>query len=155
MERRQVQVIHLQMVKDKEIPYGRIEMREPRGAAALVKDFLGEVDRECLVVCGVDTKMKPTYIQMVAMGAVNYCPAPMPEIFKAALLTNATYILLFHNHTSGDCTPSEDDIFLTERVLEVGKLLGIQVVDHIILGEGDKFCSLRESNRFLEWESIN
>lgn len=148
MERRKVQVIHLQIVKDKEIPYGSIEMGNPREAAALAKCFLGEMDRECLVVCAVDTKMKPTYIQMIAMGAINYCPAPIPEIFKATLLSNSVNILLFHNHPSGDCTPSEEDILLTERVLEAGKVLGIQLMDHIILGEGDRFCSLRGSGRF-------
>lgn len=155
MERKKVQVIHLQMVRDKEILYGRVAMSNPREAAALAKRFLGDMDRECLVVCAADTKMKPTHIQMVAMGAVDYCPAPMPEIYKAALLSNAPNIVLFHNHPSGDCTYSQEDISLTERALEVSRLLGIRLIDHIILGEGDSFCSLRGSGRFLGWESID
>lgn len=147
MEKRKVQVIHLQMVRDREIPYGRMVMNNPMEAAALAKKFLGDMDRECLVVCAVDTKMKPTHIQMVTMGTIDYCPAPMPEIYKAALLSNAPNIVLFHNHPSGDCTYSQEDISLTERALEAGRLLDIRLIDHIILGEGDDFCSLRESGK--------
>ena len=147
MEKRKVHVIHLQMVRVREIPYGRISMSNPGEAAALAKRFIGDMDRECLVVCAVDTKMKPTHIQMVAMGAIDYCPAPMSEIYKAALLSNASNIILFHNHPSGDCTCSQEDISLTERALEAGRLLDIRLIDHIILGEGDSFCSLRESGK--------
>lgn len=155
MEKRKIPIIHLQIVKDTEIIYGRMKMENPRDAAALIKRFIGDIDRECLVVCAADTKMKPAYIQLIAMGAINYCPVSIPDIFKAALLSNAANIMLFHNHPSGDATPSDEDIRLTERVLESGKLLGIQLVDHIILGENNHFYSLRESGRILKWEGID
>ena len=155
MKKQSVPIIHLQMVKDAEIIYGGSKMESPKEAASLVKMFLGDVDRECRVVCATDTKMKPTHIQIVGIGAMNYCPASIPEIFKAALLSNAANILLFHNHPSGDVTPSKEDIQLTKRVVEAGKLLGIPLQDHIILGEADNFYSFRKSGGFLEEESIN
>lgn len=155
MEGQKVQIVHLQMVKDAEITYGKQTVDSPKEAAGLFRDFLGGVDRECLVVCSTDTKMKPAHIQVVSIGASNYCPASIPGIFKAALLSNSVNILLAHNHPSGDCTPSKEDILLTGRVLEAGKLLGISLIDHIILGEGGSFYSFRESGRFLGLEGID
>lgn len=149
-----VQVVHLQMVKEKQIYYGGESIGDSKRAAALIKEFLGEVDRECVVVCATDVRMKPTHIQIVGMGTVNYCPVYIPEIFKMALLSNAVGILLFHNHPSGDCTPSNEDIYFTERVMKAGNVLGIQLIDHIILGEGGDFYSLRESGSTLRWDSI-
>lgn len=148
MLKQSVLIIHLEMVKDAEITYGEMKMENAEEAATLIKKFLGDVDRECLVVCATDIKMKPVHIQLTAMGAINYCPVSISDIFKAALLSNAANILLFHNHPSGDVTPSEDDIQVTKRVMEAGKLLGIPLLDHIILGEGDSFYSFRESGRF-------
>lgn len=155
MKKQIIPIVHLQMVKDTEIPYGGMKLDNPKDAAELGKRFLGDMDKECLVVCAMDTKMKPVHIQIVGMGAINYCPASIPEIFKAALLSNAANILLFHNHPSGDAAPSKEDVQLTKRVLEAGKLLGIPLQDHIILGEGNSFYSFRNSGRFLQWESIN
>ena len=147
MKNKKVQVVHLQMVKDDEIAYGSRKMDNPREAAELMKDFLGDVDRECLVVCGTDVKMKPVYIQNVAMGSVSCCPVSIPDIFKAAMLSNALNLLLFHNHLSGDVTPSRDDLLMTERVRQSGELLGIHLLDHIILGDRGEFYSLREDGR--------
>ena len=137
--RAEVQIVHLQMVKDGEIAYGSRKMENPREAAELMKEFLGDVDRECLVVCGTDVKMKPVYIQTVAMGSVSCCPVSIPDIFKAAMLSNALNLLLFHNHLSGDVTPSRDDLLMTRLVRKSEKLLGIHLQDHIILGNHGAF----------------
>ena len=146
MEEKRIQIVHLQMVKDDEVIYGKQVLDGPRETAALVRSLIGSIDRECLVVCAADTKMKPTYIQIVGMGTINYCPASIPEIFKAVLLSNSVNILLAHNHPSGDCTPSSEDIALAERVMRAGNLLGIRLIDHIIVGEGGHFYSFREEN---------
>ena len=102
------------------------------------------------MVCGTDVKMKPVYIQIVAMGSVSCYPVSIPDIFKGALLANALNLLLFHNHLSGDVTPSRDDLLMTERVRRSGELLGIHLLDHIILGDHGAFYSLREDGRWLE-----
>lgn len=154
-KRQKVQLIHLQMVRERELCYGRKSMGNPREAAVLLRGLIGEVDRECLVVCTTDTKMKPTYIQIVSIGTIDHCTASMPEIFKAALLSNSVNILLARNHPSGDCIFSQEDILLTEKVVEAGRMLDIRLIDHIILGEGDMFCSLRGSGRISGWESMD
>ena len=138
MENKNVQIVHLQMVKDDEIVYGNRRMENPREAAELMKDFFGDVDRECLVVCETDVKMKPVYIQTVDMGSVS-CSVSIPDIFTAALLANALNLFLFHNHLSGDVTPSRDDLLMTRLVRKSEKLLGIHLQDHIILGNHGAF----------------
>jgi len=135
MEKQKIQIVHLQMVKDKDILYGGMRVENPRETASLAKKVLGNTDRECLVACAIDAKMKPTYIEIVSKEAVNYCIASIPEIFKAALLSNAVNLILFHNHPSGDPTPSQEDVQITQRVQQGGELLGIHLLDHIIIGE--------------------
>ena len=65
------------------------------------------------------------------------------EVFKAALLANAASIVLAHNHPSGDPAPSPDDVALTRRLVDAGRLLGVEVLDHIVIGEG-RYVSVRE-----------
>lgn len=146
MKGQKIQVVHLQMVKDQEIIYGGEHMSDPGRAAELVRRFLGDVDRECLVVCATDTRLHPVYLQVVGMGAIDYCPVSIPDIFKAALLSNAADIMLFHNHPTGDTSPSTEDALITERVMRAGELLGIPLLDHIILGDGGHFYSFREES---------
>lgn len=155
MEEKKIQVVYLQMVKDQEIIYGEQVLDNPRETAALVKRLIGSMDRECLVVCATDTKMKPTYIQIVGIGTINYCPVSIPEVFKAVLLSNSANILLAHNHPSGDCTPSSDDLVFTERVMRAADLLGIRLIDHIIVSGDGSFYSLRESGGFFRREGID
>ncbi len=155
MEEKRIQVVHLQMVKDDEVIYGKQVLDGPRETATLVRGLIGNMDRECLVVCATDAKMKPTHIQIVGIGAINYCPVSIPEVFKAALLSNSVNILLAHNHPSGDCTPSSEDIAFTERVMRAGDLLGIRLIDHIIVGGDDSFYSLREEGGFFGREGID
>lgn len=155
MEEKKIRVIHLQMVKDDEVIYGKQALDTPRDTAALARRLIGDMDRECLMVCATDIKMKPTYIQIVGIGTINYCPASIPEVFKAVLLSNSANILLAHNHPSGDCTPSSDDLEFTERVMRAGELLGIRLIDHIIVGGGDSFYSLREEGGFFRREGID
>lgn len=153
MPKETIQIVHLQMVKDREVSYGNESITTPELAVELVKGVVGEMvggmDRECMVVCAVDNKMKPVCIQVAGVGAVNSCPCSVPEIFKVALLSNAVNILLFHNHPSGSAYPSEDDIACTERIADAGRLLGIRLRDHIILGDNGGYYSFKEDGRCL------
>ena len=71
------------------------------------------------------------------------------EIFQKALMIGANGIVLTHNHPSGDCTPSNEDVMCTKRTIENGKLLGIELLDHIIVARGDHWLSLRE---YIDWK---
>ncbi len=82
----------------------------------------------------------------VAEGSMNACPVDPREVFCAALAARATAIVLAHNHPSGDPEPSEMDIALTEQIAEGGRILGIRVLDHLIVGDG-AYVSLLERGR--------
>lgn len=132
--RKRVPLVHLQMIRDRNMLIGMRRFTTPDGAADSVKELFKYADRELLVVMGVDSKQVPTYIEIAAIGGVSACVVDMRIIFRTAILSASTNIILFHNHPSGDPTPSNDDISITKRVRDAGQLLDIKLLDHIILG---------------------
>lgn len=82
-------------------------------------------------------------VEVAAVGGISSCSVDIRNIFKHALLNNAAYVICFHNHLSGDPDPSRDDKNLTKRIQESGKLLGIYLIDHIVIGNPG-FYSFRE-----------
>ena len=145
MKEREISIVHLQMVKDGRIPFGEIKLDSPANAARAVGDFLGNRDREYVVVCCVDSGMKPTYIQITGIGSIRTCLVSVPETFKTAILSNASGLLLFHTHPSGEVEPSKEDMAVTRKITEAGKMLDIPLQDHIILGADGEYFSFRES----------
>lgn len=97
-----------------------------------------------LVVASLDAKCNPLSLEIAAVGNVNTCIVSPREIFKNAILSNAVHIMVFHNHLSGDPTPSKEDIAVTKRLIDAGELLGIPLIDHIIIGDDTDYLSLRE-----------
>jgi DNA repair protein RadC len=78
-------------------------------------------------------------MDIVSVGSLSASIAHPREIFKSAILKNAAAVILAHNHPSGDSSPSQDDVQLTERISQAGKILGIKLLDHVILGELDNY----------------
>lgn len=99
-----------------------------------MKDILKDMDRETVMVVNLDNKLRPLNFNMVSVGAINQALMPIQNIFKSSILSNASTILLLHNHPSGDPTPSREDYQATKRVVNAGKLLGINLMDHVIVG---------------------
>jgi len=95
------------------------------------------------LACFLDTKSQPIAIHVVSVGSLNSSIIHPREIFKVAVLSNAASMILYHNHPSGDPTPSMEDYSATERIQECGKLMGIDVLDHIIVGD-EVYYSMRE-----------
>ena len=153
MQKEKIQIVHLQMVKDREVSYGNTYLNSPDAAVQFTKSIIADMicgrDRECMVVCALDTKLKPVCIQIVGIGTVNSCLYSIPDIFKVALLSNAASILLFHNHPSGNPDPSREDIECTRKVADTGNLLGITLQDHIILGDNGCYYSFKEDGRYF------
>lgn len=118
-------------------------VRSPEDAANIIRDFIGDSDREKFVVLGLSTKNEPQILQVVHTGSINASIVCPREIMKALILANCSCCVVSHNHPSGDPTPSPEDIDVTERLVEAGKIIGIDVLDHIILGT-NKFLSLKE-----------
>lgn len=140
---KRVDWVTIRLVKEKSVLYGRRKISTPKDAIELVNGFLEYCDREQLVVCSLDTKNQPTAMEVVSIGTVNSSLIHPREVFKTSILSNASSVIIFHNHPSGDPTPSNEDKNITRRLKEAGQILGIEVLDHIIIADNE-FCSLKE-----------
>lgn len=141
---KRINVISLKIVKEGSILYDVRRLSTPSEAAGLGKRFLEDLDREQVLVCCLDNKNQPVSINVVSVGTLNSSLVHPREVFKTAILSNAASIILFHNHPSGDTEPSQEDINITTHIKEAGNILGIELLDHIIIGSGESFCSLKE-----------
>lgn len=131
---KRVNIVSLKMVKEKSSLYANRKITSSSDAADLLGDFLENSDREMFVVCCLDSKNQPTCINVVSIGTLNSSLVHPREVFKAAILANSHSILVAHNHPSGDLSPSKEDIAVTQRLNDVGKLIGINLIDHLIIG---------------------
>jgi len=122
------------------------EISTPNSAMQVFTEVL-ELDRkseEVFAILTLDVKSQLTGVFEVSKGSLSSSIVTPREVFKRAILQNAKAILLAHNHPSGDPKPSGDDIQITERLVEAGDLLGINVFDHLIIGSSSNFVSLKE-----------
>lgn len=145
MDQKDVPIVHLQMVRDSQVPYGEMKLDTPEKAVEVMRDFLGDMDREYVVVLCLDNCLKPTYIQIAGIGTICASLISVPGIFKTAILSNASGILMFHTHPSGEVIPSRDDIAITRKIREAGNMLDIPLHDHIILGATEHYFSFKSS----------
>jgi DNA repair protein RadC len=118
-------------------------IQNPKTAFLLFQeDFVG-LSEEHLYCAYLNTKNHCLSKRLIAKGNLNIVYAQPREILRYALQENAVRIILAHNHPSGDITPSEDDINFTKRVIEAGNIIGLEILDHLIIGNGN-YLSLKE-----------
>lgn len=132
---KQVGIVRLCLVREERSLYGMEQLSGPEDAAQMVRPLFAMADREMMVVVSITTKMEPLALEIVAIGGINSCIVDIRNLFKHSLLNNAAGILCFHNHPSGNCEPSQQDCEVTQRIHQAGEILGIELIDHIILGE--------------------
>jgi DNA repair protein RadC len=109
------------------------QMTDPVAVCNAMK-FLEDEDREKLYVLHLDSKRRILGKELISVGTLKTSLIHPREVFKGAIVNNSDSIIFVHNHPSGDATPSREDIGITERLIASGELLGIDVVDHIIVG---------------------
>lgn len=126
-----------------EAPGERPKITAPEDAAGLVMAEMGLLAQEELRVMLLDTRNRVQRIVTLYRGNVNTTVVRVGEVFRPAVRDNAPSIILVHNHPSGDPTPSPEDVRITSKVVEAGRLLNIQVLDHLVIGR-NRFVSLRE-----------
>ena len=119
-------------------------LRTPATAAPVLAQFIGESDREQFVVALLTIRHRLIGVNTVSVGCLTSSLVHPREVFRPAILAPCAALLLAHNHPSGDPEPSAEDISLTRRLMSAGQLLGIEVLDHIVLGEAGRFVSLKE-----------
>lgn len=126
-----------------ESPEERPVIHSPQDAAALVQYEMSALEQEELRVILLDTRNRVLDISTVYRGSVNSTQARVGELFKPAIRRNAANLIVVHNHPSGDPTPSPDDVAITRAIVQAGKLLDVDVLDHLVIGSG-RFVSLKE-----------
>ena len=141
---KRIEVISLRMVREKSsLLYPNRVIRSPQDAADLFRQFNGDCDRESFCILCLNTKNEPTAIHQASCGSLSASIVHPRETFKLAILANSASIIACHNHPSGQPDPSPEDIEITERLRDSGCLLGIDLLDHIILGD-NSFVSMKE-----------
>lgn len=128
-------------------------IRSPQDVVDLVCQHMRLLDREHFMALLLDTKNQLLASELIAVGSLDASLVHPREIFKAAVRYSAAAVILLHNHPSGDPTPSEADINCTRRLVEAGRVLGIGILDHIIIGDG-RFVSCRESGIGGLWQGV-
>ena len=142
---RHLPVYALQVVREGSVKAATGAIAGPADAASIFETFIGHRDREYLVSMLLDTRMKILGLNVVSIGSLNASLCHPREVFKPALLLNAAAMIVAHNHPSGDAAPSREDLALHTRLKEVGALIGIAVLDHLIIGAPGHFVSIKES----------
>ena len=127
--------------------YSTEQITTPDKAAEVMAQALSQMDREYCCVVNLDGANHPINFNVVSIGDVNQAHVPIQNVFKSAILSNASSIMMFHNHPSGSVQASREDIDVTKRLIEAGKIMNIPVLDHIIVGGGtaERF-SFKEAN---------
>lgn len=131
--------------------FEKVKIKEPGTIANLFMDEMRYLQKEHFRIILLDTKNQIIRIDEISVGTLNASIVHPRDVFKAAIKRNSNSIILIHNHPSGDPTPSNEDINITNRLVDAGNLIGIKVLDHIIIGD-NRYVSFKEKN--LIWVFI-
>ena len=137
-------IVRIEMVKEREIPYKVQDLSRPESVAKLGYELLKKADRETFLVICVDSKNQINAVNVVSIGTLDQAIVHPREAFKAAILANAASVIFMHNHPSGSTDPSKADIELTKILIDAGKLLCIRVHDHLIIGDNQYYSFAEE-----------
>lgn len=146
---KRINVITLKQVRERTELYETNAITSPEDAAGIIHKVF-DLEHETVEVFGaltLNTKNIVIGAHELGRGTVNQAIATPREVFKAALMNNAISVIIFHNHPSGEMTPSREDLQMTQRMVDAGKLIGIEVLDHIITGFDGKFHSLNRAGQ--------
>jgi len=122
-------------------PNNRLLIDSPEAAAQVLLPQFANADRERCVAGYVDTKHRLLSVVTVSIGSIDHTFMAPREVFRDALLENAAAVVLAHNHPSGDPEPSSDDVAVSQRLFRAGTLIGVEVLDHLVIGD-DRWVSL-------------
>jgi DNA repair protein RadC len=120
-----------------------LQISSPRDAYEFLRVEMENLPQEQLRTLNLNTKHRILSAPMIYQGSVNMTTVRIAEVFRPAIIDNATALILCHNHPSGEAEPSPEDLVLSQEIRKAGKLLGIDVLDHIIIGKGS-FVSLKD-----------
>ena len=137
--------VAIRMVKEPPL-YSSEPLRSPEAAVKVLADMLRQYDREAFCIVNLRNDLSPINMNIVSTGTLNASLAHPREILKSAVLSNASATMLFHNHPSGNLTPSQEDIEITDRMSKLFALVDMPLLDHIIIGNDDRYYSFKENS---------
>ena len=137
--------VAIRMVKEPPL-YSSEPLRSPEAAVKVIADMLRQYDREAFCIVNLRNDLSPINMNIVSTGTLNASLAHPREILKSAVLSNASATMLFHNHPSGNLTPSQEDIEITDRMSKLFAMAEMPLLDHIIIGNGDQYYSFKENS---------
>jgi DNA repair protein RadC len=139
-----IAVFRLSLIKEKSIAYGQSSLvLSPQQVYELIKEYLQDTDREHFIAIFLDSRSAVIGMHTVSVGTLTESLVHPREVFKGAILANAASIIVAHNHPSGDHFPSEADLSVTAKLKESGRIVGIPIEDHVIIGR-EGFTSFRQ-----------
>lgn len=144
IENTTVEIVDVHLIRQGELVFSQMNVTSPYVGVDIFRKYLGEKDREHFVLICLNQKNAPTHIQTVHIGDISSAIISPREVFKVAILTNASRIIVAHNHPSGVCEPSAEDKNMTDRLVQSGELLGIPLIDHLIVTQDD-FYSFKQN----------
>lgn len=131
-----IDIVRVKLDTEKSI-YSDENIDSPEKMVSVVGSEIKELANECVFLANLNTKNQIINMSVISQGLINQSLLHPREIFNKAILSNASGVMLFHNHPSGDITPSKQDKEITEKIAFSGELLGIKLLDHIIVGAGN------------------
>jgi DNA repair protein RadC len=140
-----IPIYRVQLVRDGSQKAERKRVSHPAIAAEVLWQYLDGADREHFVVLLLDTQNQIIGIHTVTVGTLDASLVHPREVFKPAILANAGSIVIAHNHPSGDPAPSAEDRAVTRQLVSAGATVGIEILDHIIVGEAPRYYSFMET----------
>jgi DNA repair protein RadC len=136
------------LVKDSNVPSDKKRIGSPVDVVNMFESYLSGADREHFCIAMLDRKGNLIGLNTVSIGGLHSSVVHPREVFKPAIILGAASIILAHNHPSGDPTPSPEDITVTKKLVKAGRILSIEILDHVIIGDGTMYYSLKEHGVF-------
>jgi DNA repair protein RadC len=155
-----ISTYRITLVKDRRVAFEQCQLVNSQQSQPLIKKLIktqGQPDREQFCVILLNTKNEIIGLNIVSTGNLSSAPVHPREVLKPAILSNASALILSHNHPSGDMSPSPEDIAITARIVQASKIMGIQVHEHLIISmQDDSYYSFADSGLIIRmYDEIN
>lgn len=141
----ELKVVNIRLVKEPSL-YSEKRLETPEAVIEFMAEEMAAYDREILCVLNLKANCQVINMNIVSVGCINATIVSPREVFKSAILSNASSMIALHNHPSGSIRPSREDVQVTRQLIKSGRILGIELMDHIIVGgtSGEMYSSREE-----------